>query len=204
MENFDLMSKNFDTEERIKRSKLFANELKKYIVGVGSKSAIEFGCGTGLVGFELIQNFNSLVFIDSSIGMINIVNQKLHNMGLRELQAICCDLMETIPKNLSADYIFSSLVLHHIVETETILTHLFNLLNKDGHLLIIDVNTDNGNFHANRSDFNGHNGFEQTMLKRLCNKIGFKETTITTFYHGCRTVDGNEKPYSLFIMDAIK
>jgi ubiquinone/menaquinone biosynthesis C-methylase UbiE len=204
MEIYDLTAKNFDTEERIERSRIFANELKKYILDGGNKSAIEFGCGTGLVGFGLINNFNYLTFLDSSIGMIKEVERKLLDMGIKKARAICCDLMEVIPKNLSADYIFSSLVLHHIIETESILTRLFNLLNKNGHLLIIDVDTDGGNFHAHRSDFNGHNGFKQSILKYLCKKIGFRETKIKTFYHNCRIINGDEKPYSLFIMDAVK
>jgi hypothetical protein len=69
-------------------------------------------------------------------------------------------------------------------------------------LLIIDVNPDDGNFHAHHSDFDGHNGFDQLFLSGLCKKIGFSKTEIKTFYHACRIV--NEKPYSLFIMDAIK
>ena len=205
MENYDLMSENFDTEERIERSKIFADEFRNHITDDSkNKSAIEFGCGTGLVGFELINEFNSTTFIDSSNGMIKQVEQKLFNMGIEKSRAICCDLMKTMQRNLSADYVFSSLVLHHIIETEFILTRLFNLLNKNGRLLIIDVDTDAGNFHAHRSDFNGHNGFEQIYLTDLCEKIGFCKTEIKTFYHGCRVVNGNEKPYSLFIMDSVK
>ena len=204
MENYDLMAENFDTEERIKRSRIFADEFKKYISDGKNKSAIEFGCGTGLVGFELINKFKCFIFIDSSIGMIKKVEQKLLDMKTGKAQAICCDLMKESPENISGDYIISSLVLHHIIETEVILTHLFNLLNKDGHLLIIDVDTDNGNFHAHRSDFHGHNGFEHTSLINLCGKIGFKETKIKTFYHNSRIINGDEKQYSLFIMDAVK
>ena len=204
MEHFDLVSENFDTEERKERARFFASELRKHIKDGESKSAIEFGCGTGLVGFELMNDFNSMTFIDSSAGMIKQVEQKLLNADTGKAQAIYCDLMKTMPENLSADYIFSSLVLHHIIETEFILTRLFNLLNKDGRLLIIDLDPDNGNFHANRSDFDGHNGFEQSFLHDICKKIGFRKTDIKTFYHGSKIVDGNEKPYSFFIMDAMK
>ena len=114
------------------------------------------------------------------------------------------DLSKTFLINLSVDYIFSSLVLHHINDTELILTNLFNLLNKNGKLLIIDVDTDDGNFHAHRTDFEGHNGYEHSFLIDLCKSIGFSEVEIKTFYHSHRAVDEIERPYSFFIMCAMK
>ena len=50
MENFDEMAESYDTADRIERSKMFADEFKKYIKDSKNKTAFEFGCGTGLVG----------------------------------------------------------------------------------------------------------------------------------------------------------
>ena len=204
MINYDLMAEDFDTEERIKRAKAFADELRKHIADGGNKSAVDFGCGTGLVGFELIDSFDSMTFIDSSVGMINQVEQKIFNKGISNARAMCCDLMKTALNNLSADYIFSSLALHHIIDTEAVLVRLFDLLHKDGHLLIIDLDTDDGSFHAHHPDFDGHNGFGQPFLKGLCEKTGFGSIEIKTFYRAHKTVKGQERPYSFFILDAIK
>ena len=136
--------------------------------------------------------------------MINFVEQKLVNSYKDKAQALCLDLSKTFLINLSVDYIFSSLVLHHINDTELILTNLFNLLNKNGKLLIIDVDTDDGNFHAHRTDFEGHNGYEHSYLIDLCKSIGFNDIEIKTFFHSYRIVDDIEKPFSFFIMCATK
>jgi ubiquinone/menaquinone biosynthesis C-methylase UbiE len=204
MTNFDLIAENYDTDARTERAKAVADEIRKHVIDGKNKSAIEFGCGTGLVGLELLDSFDSIIFMDSSAGMIKQVEQKLLNMNTEKSQAICCDLTEGVPDNLSADYIFSSLVLHHIVDTKAILTRLFSLLNKDGHLLIIDLNIEDGSFHSNHNNYDGHNGFEQPILKELVLKVGFKKAEIQTFYHGKKFVNENAIPYSLFILDAVK
>jgi len=204
MNNFDSKAKDFDTKLRIDRSVAIAEEICKHISKKGGKSAIDFGCGTGLVGFELINKFDSIIFLDSSVEMIKQVENKLKNANTKNASAICCDLMDKIPENLSADYIFSSLVLHHITDTKTILTHLYNILKPNGHLLIIDLDTDNGGFHAGHADYDGHNGFSHEFLINLTKEIGFKKTEIKTFYNDIKIIGELKHPYSLFIMDAIK
>ena len=204
VENGNMRKNHYDTEDRVERSKMFADEFSKYIIDSKNKTAIEFGCGTGLVGLELINYFKSFIFIDSSSNMINYVEQKLANSCKGKAQAICLDLSKTFLINLSVDYIFSSLVLHHINDTELILTNLFNLLNKNGKLLIIDVDTDGGNFHAHRTDFEGHNGYEHSYLVDLCKSVGFSDVKIKTFYYSYRIVDDIEKTFSFFIMCAMK
>lgn len=204
MDDFDLMAEDYDTKERKERARTVADELRRHISDGAAKSAIEFGCGTGLVGFELIEDFGSVIFLDSSAAMIKQVEQKLHNMGIEKSSAVCCDLTKTMPKHLSADYIFSVLALHHIIDTEAILTRLFDLLNKDGRLLIIDLDKDDGSFHAEYEHYDGHNGFEQPWLSGLAKKAGFKKVETRTFYHASKLLDGDEKPYSFFVMDAVK
>ena len=204
MVDYDLMAENFDTEERKARSRAFADEIRKHITDGKSKSAIEFGCGTGLVGLELIDSFDSLTFIDSTPSMIKQLEHKLLTLGKDTTQVLCCDVLEETPENLSADCIFSSLVLHHIIETESALECLYNLLNKDGRLLIIELDADDGSFHAKHDNYDGHNGFEHSVLSDLAAKVGFRQVTTKTFYHGVNIVNGKEAPYSFFIMDALK
>ncbi len=47
------------------------------VVGGNEKSALEYGCGTGLVGLHLINDFKTLVFADSSREMLKQAEQKL-------------------------------------------------------------------------------------------------------------------------------
>ena len=204
MENFDLRAKDYDTDKRLKRAKAVADEIREHIVDGHRKSAIEYGCGTGLVGIQLVHEFKTLLFVDSSMGMIERVNQKLNELKNPAASALCCDFMNHIPQGLQADYIFSSLVLHHIKDTEKILKRLHNALCSGGHLLIVDVDKEDGSFHAKYPDFDGHNGFDQDFLAKLAVNTGFAEVKSQTFYHGSKTVDERDAAYSLFILDAKK
>jgi len=204
MEDFNLMAKDFDTDRRIERAKVIADEIRQHMHDGHAKSALEYGCGTGLVGFQLINDVESMLFVDSSAAMIEQVKQKLHSLGKSTDCADCHDFMVDVPNDIRADYIFSSLVLHHIKDTKAILSRLHGMLNNEGHLLIIDLNTDDGSFHAEYPHFDGHHGFEQPSIVSLATEVGFKKVGIKTFYHGYKTVNGNTNPYSLFILDATK
>ncbi|MCL2253453.1 MAG: class I SAM-dependent methyltransferase [Lachnospiraceae bacterium] len=204
MENFNIMAKDYDTKRRIDRASVVSEEIRLHVVDGKIKSALEYGCGTGLVGMNLIKDFKTLFFMDSSINMIEQVKQKLNVLNKPTDTAICCDFIENTPKYIKIDYIFSSLVIHHIKDTENILSRFFNMLHDEGKLLIVDLNTDDGSFHANHSDFNGYNGFEQSTLVKVVEKAGFKNVNSKTFYHGSKVANGNDKPYSLFILDAMK
>jgi len=199
MENFNAMAYDFDTDKRIHRAKIIADKIREHIEPVVKKSALEYGCGTGLVGLNLVDCFDSLLFVDSSPRMLNQVKQK--NPDARIL---CADLMENVPKNLKVDYIFSSLVLHHIKNTEDAFCRFYDMLSDGGRLIVVDIDEEDGSFHAKYPDFDGHNGFSHSYLNELALKTGFKTAIIETFYRDIKVFNGNESLYSLFILDAIK
>jgi len=204
MEDFNLMAKDFDTIRRVERAKIVADEIRLHIFDGHTKSALEYGCGTGLVGFQLINDVRSMLFIDSSYAMIEQVKQKLLNLGKSPDCALCYDFTGGLPRNVKVDYVFSSLVLHHIKDTKTILSRLYEILNNNGRFIMVDLDTDDGGFHAKYQDFDGYNGFEQSFLRELAAEVGFKKIDIKTFYHGHKTTNGKDSPYSLFILKAEK
>jgi len=204
MENFDKMAKNYDTEKRADRAKVISEQIRLHISGGQEKSAIEYGCGTGLVGIELIDDFSRVLFVDSSPEMIEQVKQKLIALDKSVDFAICHDFMSDVPLNIRVDYVFSSLVLHHIKDTKIILSRLHSVLNDEGRLLIVDLDAEDGSFHAKYPDFDGFNGFDQSSLAEMAAEAGFREVRIETFYRGSKIVSGEDKPYSLFILDAVR
>ena len=204
MENFDLMAPSFDTDLRIERARAIARKIRTRIDGGHNKRALEFGCGTGLVGFELEDAFEHLLFVDSSPGMIEQLHKKLNGGEHPACQALCSDFTKSIPDDIRVDFVFSSMVLHHVKDVEAILRNLFHLLNEGGRLLIVDLDTDDGSFHAKDPDFDGHNGFEHQALICMAEKAGFNKVVCETFYYDKKKLEGREAPYSLFLLDAEK
>lgn len=194
---FDMMANSYDTSERIQIAKVSADAIRDSLVNAKDKHAVDFGCGTGLVGMNLIHEFNSVLFLDSSQNMIDQIKQKIAEYGIQNADTLCFDLEINKSKDLHADYIFMVQVLLHIKEVEFVLSRLYELLNPGGHLLIVDFNK-----NEEISSDMVHNGFEQTELIRLMENIGYTKIQSKTFYSGSKIFMNQDA--SMFLLDAMK
>jgi len=194
---FEAMANRYDTAERIEIAGLTANAMREYIVDGKAKSAIDFGCGTGLVGIDLLNDFQSMVFLDTSPNMLEQLQQKFADANIQHAQTLCFDFETAFQSDIHADYVLMAQVLLHINDVELVLARLYEALNPEGHLLIVDFNKN----EAIISD-KVHNGFDQEKLIELMTKIGFKEIKAKTFYTGNKIFMNQDS--SLFILDAKK
>ena len=63
-DKFDSIANSYDNPERTRIAMVASDAIKEYLGDTRSKSAIDFGCGTGLVGMNLVNEFESLLFMD--------------------------------------------------------------------------------------------------------------------------------------------
>ncbi|MFD1888230.1 class I SAM-dependent DNA methyltransferase [Paenibacillus wenxiniae] len=196
-DKFEQMAFKYDSPTRIEVAVKAAAAIRHYVHDAGNKHAIDFGCGTGLVGMELLDDFRSVLFIDSSSNMIHAVDQKIKNIGVHNASTLCFDLEQDRLDELSADYIFMSQVLLHIADVEFILSRLYLMLNEGGHVIIVDFDHHNG-VH---SEF-VHPGFVQTDLAAQMKEIGYTDVQSYTFYAGERLFMNLDA--TMFVLDARK
>ena len=195
---FDEMADRYDTPDRIQVADVNAKALQNHIGHSGKeKTAIDYGCGTGLVGLQLAGCFRRLLLVDSSPEMIRVVQKKIAESGFSNVQTLCTDFSIGTPPGLSADIVFLVQTLLHIPDTEAILRHLHGLLNPGGHLLVVDFDKN----EAVSSDLL-HNGFLQADLAAQMRRIGFADVSSKTIYHG-KNIFMNQDA-SLFLMDAVR
>lgn len=197
MDIFNTMANAYDTADRIQIGKLASDAISEGLVDTTNKTAIDFGCGTGLVGMNLLEKFKSVLFLDSSQNMIDQVKGKIKAYNINNADTLCFDFEKDSRPELHADYIFMAQVLLHIQDIELILARLYTVLNKGGHLIIVD-------FDKNEEVVSDmvHNGFEQAELIKLMTKLGFRENQSKTFYTGSKIFMNQDA--SLFILDAQK
>ncbi|RAP74228.1 class I SAM-dependent methyltransferase [Paenibacillus montanisoli] len=196
-DKFDMIANLYDTPERIQIAKVSSDAIRNYLVDAKSKNAIDFGCGTGLVGMDLLNEFNSVLFLDTSPNMINQIEQKISDFNLQHVDTLCFDFEKEGLSELHADYIFMAQVLLHIPDVEFVLSRLFEVLNEGGHLLIVDFNKN----EKIDSDL-VHNGFNQAELADMMTKIGYRDIQSETFYTGSKLFMGHDA--SMFILDSRK
>ncbi|BCJ99040.1 class I SAM-dependent DNA methyltransferase [Anaerocolumna chitinilytica] len=196
-EIFDAMANEYDTTERIQIAKLASDAIRESLINGKEKQAIDFGCGTGLVGMNLLNEFKRILFLDSSQSMIDQIKKKITEYDIVKADTVCFDLEKEKSSPFHADYIFMVQVLLHIKETDFVLSRLFEMLNPGGHLLIVDFNKNEDII----SDL-VHNGFDQNELTVLLKNIGFQKIQSKTFYSGSKIF--MNKDASMFILDAMK
>jgi 2-polyprenyl-3-methyl-5-hydroxy-6-metoxy-1,4-benzoquinol methylase len=200
---FDDYAKKWDTDRRINRAKIISEEISNSIEINKEYSAMEFGCGTGLISFNLVEKFENITLIDSSKGMIDVVKEKIEKYEVDNMKPYAIDLFneEIIEK---FDLIYTSMVLHHIQDISGLANKFYTLLNDGGQVIIVDLDKEDGSFHKNEPGFNGHNGFDQEKLKEIFIEVGFRDAESTTFFYDEKKIEGKNIKYSLFIMKAQK
>ncbi|PFK27622.1 class I SAM-dependent methyltransferase [Bacillus cereus] len=137
IDKFERFANTYDNSKRIQIAKVSSDAIRHYLVDAKSKKAIDFGCGTGLVGMNLLNEFNFMLFMDASQNMINQIGKKITDFNIQNADTLCFDIEKENLKDLHADYIFMSQVLLHIQDVELILSRLFDVLNDGGQLLIV-------------------------------------------------------------------
>lgn len=196
-DKFEMIADSYDTPERIHIARLSSDAIREYAVEAKNKNAIDFGCGTGLVGMNLINDFRSMLFLDTSPNMMNQVKQKIADHHIQNASTLCFDFEKDGLSGLRADYILMVQVLLHIEDYASVLTRLLNVLQEGGHLLIVD-------FDKNEQVVSDivHNGFHQDELTGMMAELGYRNIRSKTFYTGSNLFMGQDA--SMFILDAQK
>lgn len=175
---FEQMAKRYDSDERKELARIVAEEVKPEVQDSRSKSLIDYGSGTGLVGLALADRVESILLVDSSQQMLEVAQAKISRGEITNAKVLYTDFTQESPE-LQADIVLVSLVLLHVPDTKKILQELYNVLTEDGKLIIIDFDKNEKVTHPKV-----HNGFVHEELKQLLSEVGFKDIEIRNFYSG--------------------
>ncbi|MFV0557090.1 MAG: class I SAM-dependent DNA methyltransferase [Enterococcus sp.] len=197
MENvFEKMAQRYDTPERIALAQIISREIARLLPNSQEKTMIDYGGGTGLVSLPLAKDVKSLLLVDAAGAMLQLAQHKIDTNALSHVSLMQADFTQEVPA-IKADIIMLSLVLLHIPETKQILQTLFELLNEQGVLVLVDFNTNQQAVHPKI-----HSGFEQAQLAQLLKQIGFTRVESQTFHQGERLFMNQDA--SLFSIKAQK
>jgi len=201
MEHFDEKAQNWDNDIiKVERAYTFAKEIVDFIQPIKSMNALEFGCGTGLLSFQLKDTFNTITLVDTSEGMIKVLNEKIENNNIKNFYPLHTNLLEDEIKIGDFDVIFTSMTLHHIIDLDKVFKTFHSLLKVNGFVCIADLLKEDGSFHPPSHNFDGHNGFEKETLSSSLVDNGFEVLYYNISYIIERKDGDSVKKYPLFLM----
>ena len=156
---------------------------------------LDYGCGTGLIGFGLSNETNTVIGMDYSIGMVEKFNSKAKELGFTNISAIQHNINEQeLPQN-EFDLIAISMTLHHIKDTEMFIKKAKSSLKNGGHLCINDLVKEDGTFHdEHKNEGVEHFGYDKKELCNLIKNNGFEIIEYKIVYTDHR----NNKDYPIF------
>ena len=167
-------------------------------------NALDFGCGTGLLTLRLAPLVGSITGVDSSRGMLDVLQAKIAKKNLANVASLLLDLDAGDTLKGNYDIIVSSMTFHHIEKIGPLLDHFHRCLTPGGYLCIADLDPEYGLFH---DDSKGvfHFGFERTALGKAAEDAGLGSVKFTTATEVVKPAsDGKMVRFSVFLMTALK
>ncbi|HZK93316.1 MAG TPA: methyltransferase [Prolixibacteraceae bacterium] len=199
--NFDEQAQVWDKDpKKIERVKVVAKEIINFIQPYQKLSAFEFGCGTGLLSFELKDSFNRITLADNSEEMIKVLKEKIKAAGIKNFDPLIIDLNEEDITISMQDVVYTLMALHYMPDIDKTLKAFNSTIKQNGYLCIADLVKEDGSYHAHENDFNAQNGFDRKELTEILLINNLK----VVFYNVCYVIEievNNEaKKYPLFLM----
>ena len=203
MINFDERASGWDDDpEKVERAARVAEAIRKQIRLSPEMTALEYGCGTGLLSFNLGKSVGHITLADNSTGMLAVLSKKITTSGMSNMTPLKLDLSTDPIPGERYDLIYTLMTLHHIPDISVILQSFYTLLKPEGTLCVADLDQEDGSFHG--KDFQGHKGFNRDDLEHTLLNTGFKNIRFGSIYNMRRRVEDQTKEFSLFLVCAGK
>ncbi|MDD2558168.1 MAG: class I SAM-dependent methyltransferase [Desulfuromonadaceae bacterium] len=176
-----------------------AKAIRGYVPVPPRAEAMEFGCGTGLLTFNLIDMLAQVVAVDRAEGMLTIVKKKAATLGATQVTT------KLIADDLSAlgteeyDFIYSNMVLHHLPAIEPVLERLVAALKPGGVLALSDLEDDDGTFH-DKPEGVVQSGIKSSWLMKALERLGLINQGHTVAHSIVKQRAGEGKAYPIFLV----
>jgi tRNA (cmo5U34)-methyltransferase len=201
-EHFDKAAADYDKKSR---RIILADKISRSINKLPlskQMSGMEFGCGTGNVGIRVAPSLRELTGIDTSQGMLDVFGQKVIDLGITNIQTLCCDFSFD-SYTQKHDLIICAMTLHHIEDAKALLLHFTELLNPGGYLAVADITTEDGTFHDPSAKGIWHHGFDPEKLAILLKNFGLQDIN-SQIVHTIIQEEQNNKEFPVFLLTGYK
>jgi len=194
---FNERAKEWDQlDRRVLGAQKIAQAIKEKIVLEKSMEILDFGVGTGLLGFEIAASVQQVYGVDTAEGMLKKLQEKNSKNKDKKIIPIHQDIIK-VPLKQKFDGIISSMTLHHIEDIEAFFHTAYKLLKHNGFLALADLQSENGTFHSDNTTVH-HFGFSEKELYTTALQAGFTAPTIEKIH----TITKPHGDFGVFLLTA--
>jgi ubiquinone/menaquinone biosynthesis C-methylase UbiE len=198
MTNFDERAWDWDSDPmKVERARTVADAIRSALPLRPGMTALEYGCGTGLLSFCLQTDFASITLADTSQGMLDVLSGKIKAAGAANMFPIRLDLCADPLPAARYHVLYSLMTLHHVRDTDRLLRAFHAVLEPGGRLALADVDKEDGSFHG-LEVMDVHHGFERAALQAQAEAAGFRDVTFSKVYE----IPKAGRTYPIFLMQA--
>jgi len=194
---FDTRAKEWDKKDvRVNGARTIAKAIEKRVRLTPEMAILDFGVGTGLLGFEIAKKVKSVDGVDTSAGML----EKLKEKNTPEL--FITPLHQNIikePLNKKYDGVVSSMTLHHVENLDAFFDELAKIVKDGGFIAIADLEKEDGTFHSDNTGVH-HFGFDEKKLREHVERAGFRDVMIEKI----NTISKPHRDFGVFLLTAKK
>lgn len=165
---------------------------------------LDYGAGTGLVTLSLSCGAAHVMAVDTSAGMLEMLDKKTAAAGIGNIQTRLWNLeAEPFPES-GFDLAASSMTLHHLRDVPLVFRRLAALLKPGGKIAVADLDSEDGSFHKDTTGVY-HSGFDRRDIEKWLGEAGFSRISI----QDAHTIEkpgpcGGSRGYGVFLAVAVK
>lgn len=195
---FNEKAKDWDADE-MKRliSSAVGASILKHVPLDQQMDVMDFGAGTGLISSHVVPLVNKIVAVDISKAMLDKLVLKPELQG--KVEAVCQDITDK-PIDAQFDLIMSAMALHHVEDTQKLITIFSGHLKPGAMVALADLDKEDGSFHPEGTEGVFHPGFERDELQTLLENNGFDNVQFYTAHK----IKNEKGEYPVFLVVATK
>lgn len=196
--DFDARARTWDDDPaKHDRALRVANAIAAQVLDLSGRSVLDYGCGTGLLGFALRPRVARVTFADASREMLAVVSEKIAAGGVRDAEVLPLDLASDPLPAARFDLVCTLMTLHHVADVDRILRDFRALLAPGGVLCVSDLDAEDGSFHGVGADV--HRGFDRADLASRLGKAGFEGIRFSTPCEVRKETPSGPRIYPIFL-----
>jgi len=185
---------------RLMMARAIADAMVRQLNLSNNQTVMDYGTGTGLIALNLRSHAGKIIAVDSSPGMLEVLQQKLQQDHITTIETREWSVGQETNNLPGLDAIVSSMTLHHVKDTAAVARTFYRLLVPGGQIAIADLDEENGEFH-NNPQATEHNGFNRESLRDIFEQAGFASLRFSDAHTIRKEMpDGRERSFSVFLM----